>query len=215
MLPRRRTARREFDGILLYHRPQRQRLASFDAKSPMEAYTFLVNQSSADGAAARQPFATTFRNQVPEVILDGGELLPLGQEDATRHVLQILRQLPAGPSPAAQSDGCITVRCYTEANDTICLLINQCPWQVDAAIGLNLPLQTGMQPIVTDASDDSIAAKTFDSGPQTWSLKLAPYEVQAVRFAAADVKVESVHGTISPDGERELQSRLADLRIAT
>ena len=199
-------------GMMFYHRPQRQRLASFDAKSSMEAYTLLVNQSSADGAAARQPFATTFRNELPDVILDGGELLPLGQEDATRHVLEIARQLPIGPSPAAQSDGCITVRCYTEANETICLLINQCPWHADAAIGLNLPAQTGMQPLVTDTGDDSIAAKTFEAGPQTWSLTLAPYEVQAVRFAAAGVKVESAHGTISPAGKQELQARLADLR---
>ena len=37
-------------GMLFYHRPQRQRLASFDAKSPMEAYTFLASQTLPDGA---------------------------------------------------------------------------------------------------------------------------------------------------------------------
>src|SRR4029077_15551743 len=56
-------------GIMFYHRPQRQRLASFDAISSMEAYTLLVSQSSADGAAARQPFATALRNELPDVIL--------------------------------------------------------------------------------------------------------------------------------------------------
>ena len=146
-------------GAMFYHRPQRQRLATFDAKSSMEAYTLLVDQPSADGAAARQPFAAALRNELPEIIFDGGELLPLGQEDATRHVLQILRQLPVGGTPTAtQNDGCISVRCYTEAANTICLLINQCPWHTDATIGLALPAKTGMQPLATDASDDSIAA---------------------------------------------------------
>jgi hypothetical protein len=41
---------------------------------------------------------------------------------------------------------------------------------------------------------------------------LAPYDIQAVRFAATDIKVESVNSSVSPDGERELKSRLADLR---
>jgi hypothetical protein len=199
-------------GMMFYHRPQRERLASFDAKSSLEAYTLLVTQPAADGAAARQPFAATLRNEPPSIILDGGELLPLGQEDASRRALQIFRQLPAGGSIGTQSDGCITVRCFTEANDTICLLTNQCPWHVDATIGLSLPAKSLMQPLMTDPTDDSIVARTFDAGPQNWSLALAPYDVQAVRFTGNDVKVSSVHATISPAGRQELQSRLTDLR---
>jgi hypothetical protein len=199
-------------GVMLYHRPQRQRLASFDVKSALDSYTLLVDQPSADGAAARQPYTAALHSELPDVILDGGELQPLGQEDATRHALRVLRQLPSGASAITQSDGCVTVRCYREANETVCLLINQCPWRADVAIGLSLPAQTSMQPLVVDSSDDSIPARTFDAGPQTWSLALAPNEVQAVRFASAGVKVDSVRGTISTAGRQELQSRLADLR---
>ena len=127
-------------------------------------------------------------------------------------MLQLLQRLPADFSPSVVRDGCVNLQSSSDGKDTICTISNQCPWQVDATISLSLTAATRMEPIATDGATEGMAARSFDSGPQTWSLKLAPYDVQAVRFAAADVKVESVHTSISPDGERELNSRLADLR---
>jgi hypothetical protein len=201
-------------GVMLYHRPLRQRLASFDAKSGLEAYTSLVTQSSGDEAAARKPIVQALRNSSPTVFLVGGELLPLGQEDATRPIWRSLSQLPeipTGNTADSLTDGCLTVRCYPDPRGTACLLINECPWRADATIGLQLPAAAQMQTAVLDATDSAIAPRSFESGSQTWSLPLGPYEVQAVRFNTVGVRVESVHATISPAGQQELQARLSDL----
>jgi hypothetical protein len=199
-------------AALLYHPPQRRRMESFDVKSPFNSTTRLVVQSSADGAQARRPYAAVLREQDPLVLVDGGELIPLGQEDATRHLRRLLQQLPADPPATVYRDHHVTVRSYVDGARTVLVVTNECPWSADVELTLDLPTAATGEPLSTVAGGDaSRQGMQFASGRQTWPLNLKPYDVQAVRFSTASVRVEKTASTISEAGRRELTARLTDL----
>lgn len=200
-------------AAMFYFPPRRTRLASFDAKSPFPAYTLLLTESAADGAAARQPLATSLAAQDPTLILQGGELLPMGQEDATRNVLQVLRQLPRDADVTVHRQQPITVRAYAQPHQTTYAIVNECPWTVDAEVMVDVPSETMMLPLRGASADPAggLTARMFEPGRQVLSLRLAPYDVQAVRWAGAGVNVAELHAAVSEAGQQELQALLGEL----
>lgn len=208
----RRAADAPASAAMFYHRPRRQRLASFDAKSPFKSYTLLVTESSADDAAARKPYAIALADQMPGVILDGGELLPMGQEDATRHVLEIVEQLPTHATVDVHRQQPVTVRTFGEPQQKTIVVVNECPWTADVEVVLDVPSQAVMKPLV-GASVDAVGGltRTFEAGSQVWSLRVAPYDVEAVRFDQPGVKVTELRATVSAEAQHELQLRMTDL----
>jgi hypothetical protein len=89
-------------AALLYHRTQRGRLAAFQSNTLWRSNgpVDLVVQPSAHAAAMRQPYARMLLQHDPAVLLDGGELLPLAQDDALRQTREIIRRLPIGVETA-------------------------------------------------------------------------------------------------------------------
>jgi len=200
-------------ATVLYHPPQRRRMASFDVKSPFNSTTRLVVQSSADAAQARQPYAAVLRDQDPVVLLDGGNLIPLGQEAATRHLRRVLQQLPVDAAATVHRHQNVTVRSYVAGARTVLAVVNECPWSTNVELMLDVPAQTTAEPLAMGTGVDSAGGlATFAAGSQSWPLKLEPYAVQAVRFSTAGVRVKNVESTISEAGRRELDARLANLR---
>lgn len=206
----RRTAVAEPVGAVFYHRPRRLRLTTFDAKSPFESYTMLVSESSPDAAGTRQPLTMSLSDHVPAVILDGGELLPMGQEDAKRHVLKMLSQLPADVVPTVHRQQPVTLRAYAEPQRTTYVVANDCPWSADVEVVVEIPSKTTMAPL-TAGRAETPGPQTFEAGRQVWTLRLAPYDVESVRFAAAGVELVELHASVGDAAQSELQARLADL----
>lgn len=199
-------------AAMFYYPPQRRRLASFDAQSPFETHTRLVSQTLADSAQARKLMATAFRNQDPVVVLQGGELLPMGQESAMRQVLKIVEQLPNDVTPHVKRADNVTIRVYDIGDGTTCLVVNECPWQTEAQLDFVLPRAATAETLGGADIANRSASKEFAAGPQSWQTSLAPYEIQALRFTAGGVELESIGATISETGQRELAARVADLQ---
>jgi hypothetical protein len=196
-------------AALFYHRPQRQTFASFDELGPFASHAQLVTQSAAHGAATRRPYVVAMVGSDPAIVLDGGEFVPLGQEDAARSLRAVLRALPTGPATSTRREQNVTVRTYDDYGQTVCVVINECPWQADVSLDVVASRPTDAAPLV--AFNDSVApslTEHFNAGRQLWSLQLAPYDVRAVKFAAGGVRIEGVQSQVSETGRQELASKI-------
>ncbi|MEX2093846.1 MAG: hypothetical protein WD971_14265 [Pirellulales bacterium] len=206
-------AERTSAAALFYHRPQRHDFASFNALSPFAAHAQLLTQSAAHGAAMRQPYVAALVESDPSIVIDGGETVPLGQEDFVRHVRSVLKALPTNAATSVRREHDVTVRTYDDRGQTVCLVVNECPWHADVTLDVVADAPTDARPLV-DSKDGphQPAMEHFAAGRQLWSLQLAPYDVHAVRFAAAGVEIENIQSQISEAGRQELAARMAELK---
>jgi hypothetical protein len=201
-------------GALIYHRAQRHWLTSFAAKSPFRfaSESSLVSQPLAHGAAARQAYATALAKDDFTILLDGGELLPLGQEDMLRDTRLVLQRLPLNAEVAQIEKQPILVKTYSESNGVTLLVVNTSPWHAEAQLILNLPQATAMESLadVDDGADAAFSAR-LAAGRQPWSVTLEPYAVHAVRVPVGGVRVVELQCDISDTAHAELSHRIAEL----
>jgi hypothetical protein len=197
-------------AALFYHRSKHLTLSSLAAKSPIPvADDFrLICQPLAYEAAVRRPYATSVADNDLNVLLDGGELLPIGQEDILRNVRLILQRLPVSARISDVHQQPILVRTYAGPNTTTLLVVNTCPWPTDAQVLLDLPHAVTAEPLAGGESIDAPAVVIAAGRP--WSLSLEPYAMHAVSLAAP-AKVMAVRAQVVPSSRTELQTRLSQL----
>ncbi len=201
-------------GALLYHRAQRHLLTSFAEKSPFQftSESRLVSQPLAHGAAARKAYALALAEGDFTILLDGGELLPLGQEDILRDMRSILQRLPTGAQATHVEKQPVLLRAYAEPGALTLLVVNTSPWQADAQVVLDLPRAAAMEPLVSAAdSANAFEPRMFPAGRQSWSIALEPYDVQAVRIPVSGVTVADLQAKVSDAAHTELANRIAEL----
>jgi hypothetical protein len=201
-------------AAMIFHRPQRQRLASFDTKSGLGSYTLLVAQSSADTAAVRKPLAEVLTAGDPTFLINGGELLPMGQEDATRDILRMLQQLPTRTEVTVFRQQPVVVRSYSEATGTTHLVVNEFPWPVDAEVEFDVAADSELVWLTRSLRNESAEQskrQQLTRGRQNWSIHLEPYGIEAVHVSTVGAKVAEIRATIGEAAKAELQAELADL----
>ncbi|HEX2475592.1 MAG TPA: hypothetical protein VHK01_12645 [Lacipirellulaceae bacterium] len=202
-------------GALLYHRAQRHLLTSFAGKSEFRftSESRLVSQPLAHGAAARKAYALALAEGDFAILLDGGELLPLGQEDVLRDMRSILQRLPTSAQVAQVEKQPVFLRTYSEPGAATLLVVNTSPWQAEARVVLNLPQAAAMEPLVNHIDGaDALEPRMLSAGRQAWSLALEPYAVQAVRIPASGVAVVDLQTKVSDAAHTELANRIAELK---
>jgi hypothetical protein len=204
----------EAAAALHYHRPQRLQLASFQPQNTwkIKGGIELVTQSTAHAGAVRQPYVRTLLQHDPIVLLDGGELLPLGQDDTLREAREILRQLPVEADVAEVVQQPVTVRTYAAADGVTLLVVNGSPWETTADIKLDVPRTAVMKPL--GAADDAQLnqPRALAAGRQSWPLTLEPYAIRAVRIESPDVRVLDVVAKPNQAARAELAARLMDFQ---
>ena len=88
--------RRRASGSLFFHQPRELHVESFDQKSPFKPSSMLlVSQPVPSGQQNRRRFVHSLATLDSQVMVDGGWLLPMGQEDAVRDLVAAYRSLPA------------------------------------------------------------------------------------------------------------------------
>jgi hypothetical protein len=211
---------RQTDGqpgaALFFHRTIRLPLDSVAQKGSFEFLDdpVLASQPLPHGAFVRQPYAEALAARDFATIVDGGERLPLGQEDLLRPVRLIIQHLPDRAHQAELVRQPIFVRTYSEPTRTTLLMINACPWQTEAKLQLDVPYTAVVEPLVSPARDNSpgaVASQPMPAGRQPWSVSLGPYEIQAVRIAAGGVHVADVQAQVSPAAMSELARGISEL----
>lgn len=204
-------------GALNYHEPLTLRLAEFDQRSPFGAdrtYTWLAAHVPCGGAQNRARFVHSLAAMDVQVLLEGGWMVPLGQEESLRSVFEVYRRLPAAPfqsctpkSPSASGSD-VVVRTLARGNRTHVYVVNDSPW--DAVVGLEL----GASGRCSLQSLDSrpLPPPALGEGGLLWTLEMAPYDVIGAVFQAPDLSVKDWRVSYHRDVEGELNDMLSEVR---
>ncbi len=199
-------------ATLLYHRAHTNRLSSPQIGTlKFSGDLAILSYSSAHATAVRQPYVFSLLQHDPEVLLDGGEMLPLGQSEELYTTREILRQLPTDATVSEFSAQPVTVRTYTAADGVTILAVNASPWQAAVEVTLNAPQATTLRSISSSTSESTSSPISVAAGHYPWKLLLGPYEVCAVRTADSTVEVVEVKTVPSPAAKQELVQRLSQI----
>ncbi len=210
-------------GSLFFHPPQEIHIESFDRKSPFKpSYTCLILQPTPSGQQDRRRFVHSLATLDPQVLVDGGWFLSLGQEDALRNVVAAYRNLPAvrfqpADHPAdPEVSRPVTFRSGTAAGRTYLYAVNDAPFAATARIHV----QTSPVCQVTELTGNrTIEPLRADGGTgMYWEVHLDPYDLVAVQFSEPNVQFSDPHVTwpagiesMLSDEIRRLGARAASL----
>jgi len=214
-----------------YHEPAAAlRLPSFDAVSPFGAdktSTMLLAQISPADAANRERLVHSIAVHDSPQLIDGGALLPMGQEQALAPLVKVFRRLPAEPFTMAQSRldantnfkleaaiaRGIVVRSLSRGNKTWFYVVNDTPWA--AKVEIDFAGGSGLQ--VVSYADERPARIDEVAGGLTWSITLEPYDLAGGEFNSGRVAVADYNVTFLGDSSPGLIEliRNAKLRINT
>jgi hypothetical protein len=195
-------------GSLQYHGPQRLRLASFEAKSPLgkdKTFALLMSQFSPSQELNRQRFVHSLATLDSQSLFDGGWLLPLGQEDSLSHLVAAYRRLPAGkfdtlpncPQP-------LTVRTAQTAAGTIAYLVNDSAWDIKVQMQIDAPTDVAPQELAGNHASNLLSSN--------WTLNLGPYDLAVFQFAAPHVRLIGPQVDMGPEARALLAAAIEDLK---
>lgn len=201
-------------GSLAFHPPLEAHLASFDAQSPFkQTYTWLVSQISPSQHTNRKRFVRSLAAMDPLVVADGGWMLPLGQEEALRGLLHVVRGLPAARFETLdQETQPVTIRWLKRGDRTYVYLVNDSRWQVEVDLSLETPAGCRFVSLDPQRTVDPPAPR---GGQQQWQLTLEPYDLVGGWFDAPSVTIESARVAPREEVRLALEQRLEDLGTRT
>jgi hypothetical protein len=183
--------RHEPSAALHFLAPAPRRLADFDAQNPFGAgksRTVLISQLTPSDAAQRARFAQSLAAADTGLILDGGWMLPLGQEAALAPWLKVFRRLPAEPFATPKREGQpqeLVVRTLTRGARSWFYVLNPTPWPLKAEIAFRG--QGGLR--LLPVSDTPSFAWESREGQWVWSASLEPYDLWAAEVLGGEVAV--------------------------
>ena len=203
-------------GSLFFHQPRQTRIESFDQKSPFKpSYAWLVSQAVPAGGQNRRRFVHSLVALDSQVLVDGGWLLPMGQEEATRELLAAYRALPSirfqdvGERQTADASQPVTFRSGTHGGQTYLYAVNDAPFPTTARVHVQasptcrVSELSGMRKIAPLQPD-------AHSG-MYWEVQLEPYDLVAVRLSESNVRLSNPQATWPEAVEAALGSRIRRL----
>jgi hypothetical protein len=214
-------------GSLFFHQPQEVRVASFDEKSPFQpAYTWLATQAVPSHRQNRRRFVHSLATLDPQMMVDGGWELSLGQEESLADLVAAYRRLPAihfrrlseppaGPDMRRTADGSgepstqpVTIRVGTHAQSTYVYLANDAPFATTVAVDVAAPTGCQMEEL---SGLRHVPPLVRQGDAAHWTLEMEPYDLVAVRFGAPQVELLRPQVTWSRTVQAALGTRLAEL----
>lgn len=176
-----------------YLEPAPLPLPKFDAQSPFGAdktRTLLISQILPAGATQRERFARSIAKSDSPLLMDGGWLLPLGQENALEPLVKVFRRLPPDPFPQSlplaegQSDD-VVVRWLPKNGKTYFYAVNTTSWPLTAKIVFQSP-----EPLrLLSYSEERQANLTQDAKGAVWTIQLEPYDLVGGEIAGTGARI--------------------------
>ncbi len=202
-------------GSLFFHQPQEVRVASFDEKSPFQpAYTWLATQTVPSHRQNRRRFVHSLATLDPQMMIDGGWELSLGQEDSLGDLVAAYRRLPAihfrrlADAPGGPSTQPVTIRVGAHAQSTYVYLANDAPFAT--TVGMDVAAPPGCR-IEELSGLRQVPPLTRQGDAAHWAIDLEPYDLVAVRLTAPQVQLVRPQVTWSRTVQAGLEARLAEL----
>lgn len=211
-------------GSLFFHPPREVHIESFDQKNPFKPGSMLlVSQPAPSGQQSRRRFVHSLATLDSQVMIDGGWLLAMGEEEATRDLIAAYRALPSirfQTVPSRQSADAaqpVTFRSGIHGGRTYLYVVNDAPFattakvQVEASPACRIDELTGSR---------KIAPLTADSATgKSWEVRLEPYDLLAVQASEPTAQFSNPQTTLPSEVEaalglqiRKLGARAAALR---
>lgn len=222
-------------GSLFFHQPQELRVASLDGRSPFQpCYAWLVVQAAQVESRNRRRFVRSLAALDSQVLVDGGWLLPMGQEESIRSLFVAYRNLPAvrfataagaigqeadggsGDESAKALDTARTqpvlIRKAVHAERTFVYAVNDFPFPVVATVRLQAPSGCHMEEL---SGLRQVPAPVEDSRGKVWTISMQPYDFLAVQFSSPSVAFSDLRVHLPPEVEQALQERIRRLGSRT
>ncbi len=210
-------------GSLFYHRPQEVRIASFDRKSPFDpTYTSLVVHPVPSARQNRRRFVHSLATLDSQVMVDGGWMLPLGQEDSVQDLVAAYRLLPAVPfrdaddRGGAESSQPVTFRYATHQGQTYIYAVNDAPFSTSARVRIGAPPDAELW---ESTRPDSFGPLSVDAQGAYWTVDLQPYDLvvgvlsrPGATLARPEVSFDEQVAAACQAKIRDLTARAAALR---
>ncbi|MDO4583719.1 MAG: family 10 glycosylhydrolase [Planctomycetia bacterium] len=182
-------------GSVFFHPAQTLRLSDFDAQSPfLPTYTWLCTTFSQAGDANRRRFAESLAMMEAGVILDGGWMPALGQEDAIRETIRILRQLPNGRFSSAMMTSMndrrsqpVIFRSLSQKGNNYAYAVNLTPFPIEGRVRLQSSVAGQLPPQVVRLVNGESTSLGQDEEGMYWHVTLAPYQIEAIYFAGTPI----------------------------
>ncbi len=210
-------------GSLFFHPPQEVRIPSFDQKSPIRSlYAGLNTQSTPSAARNRQRFIHSLAVMDSQVLIDGGWLLSMGQEESLADLVAIYRRLPAvrlaavGDNRGDAATQPVTFRSASYQGRTYVYAVNDAPFPVTAAVHLEAAVGCRLQDL---AGPRRSGALRQEADGLQWQVELGPYDVAAAILSDSAANFSRPQVSIPPAAAaalalhiRHLGARAATLR---
>lgn len=193
-------------------------LPSFDQVSPFGAEQtrlWLVPHLAPSGAQGRERFVHAIATSDTRLLIDGGWMLPLGQEDALSSLVKVFRRLPDEPFQTTQprignaNQLPAVVRTLVRRNKTYFYVTNDSPWPVTVEIDWQSPTAITIE----SYSAQREATTTTQGTKTTWAVKLEPYDLMGGEINNPQATVESWRSTIPDDAREHLREQVRQLRF--
>lgn len=208
-------------GSLFFHQPQEVRVESFDKKSPFKStYTWLVAQPVPSHRQNRRRIVHSLATLDSQVLVDGGWMLPMGQEESVRDLVAAYRQLPATrfrrvlDRHGADSSQPVTFRSASHAGKTYIYVVNDAPFATTAWVRVDAPANSRLRELT---GLRQISSLRREAGGTFWEVELGPYDLVAVELPTADVQVSDPQVLLARTLETALGQRIQELadRVAS
>ena len=203
-------------AALFHHEAEAMPLPSFDAVSPFgreNTRTVLFAHIAESEKYSRQRFIHQLALRDVSCLLDGGWMLPLGQEESLRPLFDVLRRLPAKPFASLQPKASgfpsqpLVVRSLIHQGRMYVYVVNDSPWQLTAEVDIasNQPCQ------LTDLVSNAACPLRQVDGQFTWDLELRPFDLVAAVLDTDQATVETWRVTVDRNSYAFLRQQVSEL----
>ncbi len=179
-------------GSLFFHPPEKTSILSFDEKSPFRpTFSELLTQPVPAEQENRRRFVHHLAMADPKTMVDGGWMLPMGQEESLRDLILAFRRLPATrferltnrlPNESSQP---VTIRSCTHANRTWAYVVNDAPFASSVLLRLEAPAGCRVEEL---SGVRKIPQLKTDREGLCLPLDLDPYDMVALCFSEPAVR---------------------------
>ena len=178
-------------------------------EGPSRAGKLLLSPS---GIANRRRLAEALSRRDAQMLIEGGAMLPVGQEESVRDFLSVVRQLPATPFTDVKtkvSTQPAVIRKLRNGDRTCVYLVNESAWEVQIELELKTPSKLApLQPL-----GSTMLPNPVRQGNDTWwTVSLEPYGLAAAWFDTPQLEILSARTILPAHVEPQLEQRIQLLK---
>ena len=216
----------ETPGTAFYHTPELLRLPQFDKVSPHQpTYTWGKSQFTPAGNANRRRYAESLAMMDAEVIIDGGWAPAVGQEDAVRETIRVLRMLPPerfAPARISQTGEVksqpVIFRSLYRDGENILYAVNRTPFPLEGMVYVRADGSMRYADVSALGQNAVLlgSGKTETLGRNNngyfWRISLGPYQIEGLKLKGPAVALYDPTATFSGEIQSAFRSRLYEMK---